>query len=108
MVSADKTSLSFSWDPPSAGAELTTGYTLTCIPLLRGILVPQPLDLNDNATFVVVTGLHPGVVYKCSIATVSSEGFSQSKYVTSVTLETGNYSYIAYSVHLEVMFMLMV
>ena len=94
VVSASLTSLSFSWNTPGAGDELIVGYVLTCLPLLIGIVALQPLNLEHNATSATITGLHSGMVYQCSIATISSEGLSKFKNITFATLEIGNYSCI--------------
>ena len=50
VVGSNQSSLCFSWEAPSIRPDLTTGYTLTCSPLLDGIPVP------------------------CGIVTVSSQG----------------------------------
>ena len=94
VISAGETSLSFSWNTPGVGDELIIGYVLTCLPLLKGIVALSPLNLEHNATSATVTGLNPGVIYHCSISTVSLEGLSQSKNITTVTLEIGKYSCI--------------
>ena len=98
VISAGETSLSFSWNTPGVGDELIIGYVLTCLPLLKGIVALSPLNLEHNATSATVTGLHPGVVYQCNIATLSSEGLSQFKNITFATLEIGILYYVIYRV----------
>ena len=88
MTSSSETSISFSWSPPSITAHLTTGYRLTCSPLLEGIPTPDPLMIAPTATTATVTGLHSGVTYSCDIITLTSWA-SQPRTLTSITVETG-------------------
>ena len=88
-MSTSQTSLSFSWSPSRTAAHLTTGYRLTCSPLLEGIPTPDPLMIAPTATTATVTGLLSGVTYSCDIITLTSQGDSQSRTLTSSTLETG-------------------
>ena len=85
-------SLSFHWSPPSIGANLTTAYKLTCVPLLAGIPVrqslPLPLTLAPTATMATVTKLFPGVPYNCSITTHNKYGSSQPSALSLSTFET--------------------
>ena len=83
------TSLIFSWSPPSVAAQLTTGYMLTCAPLLEGISTPNSTMLGPRDTMAVVTGLNPGVTYNCSIVTISHVGSSQPRTLTPTTTENG-------------------
>ena len=83
------TSLTFSWNPPSVAAQLTTGYRLTCAPLLEGISAPNTLRLGPRNVRAAVAGLNPGVTYNCSIVTVSHEGSSQPQTLTTSTTESG-------------------
>ena len=85
------TSLTFSWRPPSIAAKLTTGYRLTCSPLLEGIPTPEDLMLGPAATTANVTGLYSGVTYNCSIVTVSHEGSSLPTSVKFTTITIGTY-----------------
>ena len=85
------TSLTFFWRPPSIAANLTTGYRLTCSPLLEGIPTPEGLMLGPAATTANVTGLYPGVTYNCSIVTVSHKGSSLPRSVTLATITIGMY-----------------
>ncbi|CAI8053975.1 hypothetical protein GBAR_LOCUS29497, partial [Geodia barretti] len=58
VISVSETSLTFSWSQPSAGAHLTTGYNLTCVPLLTGIpfpSVPSPVGTNPHLSHTVWT-----------------------------------------------------
>ena len=89
MTSSLETSLSFSWSPPSITAHLTTGYRLTCSPLLEGIPTPDPLLIAPTATTATVTGLLSGLTYSCDIFTLTSQGASQPRTLTSSTVETG-------------------
>ena len=88
-VSPSGTSFSFSWSHPIIGASITTGYNLTCIPLLLEIPAPKPIFLSSNATSAVVTGLYPGVAYNCSIFTATSNGFSKPQALYLSTPEKG-------------------
>ena len=85
------TSLTFSWRLPSIAANLTTGYRLTCSPLLEGIPTPEDLMLGPAATTANVTGLYSGVTYNCSIVTVSHEGSSLPTSVEHTTITIGTY-----------------
>ena len=89
MTSSSETGFSFSWSPPSTAAHLTTGYRLTCSPLLEGIPTPDPLIIAPTATTATVTGLLSGVTYSCDIITLTSQGASQPRTLTSSTVETG-------------------
>ena len=89
VVSSSETTLSFFWSPPITAAHLTTGYRLTCSPLLDGIPTPDPLLIAPTATTATVTGLLSGVTYICDIITLTSWGASQPRTLTSSTVETG-------------------
>ena len=91
------TSLTFSWRPPSIAANLTTGYRLTCSPLLEGIPTPEDLMLGPAATTANVTGLYSGVTYNCSIVTVSHEGSSLPRSVELATITIGIHMWCSYS-----------
>ena len=82
------TTFNFSWRPPSIAAHLTTGYNLTCVPLLTGIPVPETLELLPTATAAEVTGLFRGVTYSCSIITIGSGGASEPQTLTLTTAES--------------------
>ena len=88
------TSLVFSWSPPSVATQLTTGYRLTCTPLLEGIAVPNSTVLGPRDTTAAVTGLNPGVTYNCSIVTISHEGSSLPQTLTPSTTESGKNSWL--------------
>ena len=83
--------LEFSWQSPTMGHDFTTGFKLTCSPLLTGI--PFPLQLSTTATAEItsfsVTELYPAVPYNCSIVTVSSQGESEPESVVHSTEEAG-------------------
>ena len=83
--------LSFSWSQPSIAGNLTTGYNLTCVPLLTGIPLPQSLQLPPTATSATVAGLRSGVTYNCSIFTITDQGHSQPLTLSNSTYETGSY-----------------
>ena len=85
------TSLAFSWRPPSIAANLTTGYRLTCSPLLEGIPTPEDLMLGPAVTTANMTGLYSGVTYNCSIVTHSNEGSSLPRSVALATISIGMY-----------------
>ena len=89
VTMSSETSLTFSWSPPSVTAQLTTGYMLTCVPLLEGISTPKSTVLGPRDTTAIVTGLDSGVTYNCSIVTVSREGSSQPRTLTPSTTESG-------------------
>ena len=89
VTMSSETSLTFSWSPPSVAAQLTTGYMLTCMPLLKGISTPKSTMLGPRDTTATVTGLDSGVTYNCSIITISHEGSSQPRTLTPSTTESG-------------------
>ena len=87
------TSLTFSWRQPSIGAHLTTGYNLTCVPLLTGIPSPQSLPLLEpTRSSATLSGFFSGVRYNCSISTISQRGSSLPLSLTLSTNETGMYA----------------
>ena len=85
-TAVSESSLSFSWSQPSIAGNLTTGYNLTCVPLLTGIPLPQSLQLATSAT---VARLRSGVTYNCSIFTITDQGHSQPLTLSNSTSETG-------------------
>ena len=86
------TSLTFSWRQPSIGAHLTTGYNLTCVPLLTGIPFPQSLPLlAPTRSSATLSGFFSGVRYNCSISTISQRGSSLPVSLNLSTNETGMY-----------------
>ena len=89
-TAVSESSLSFSWSQPSIAGNLTTGYNLTCVPLLTGIPLPQSLQLPPTATSVAMAGLRSGVTYNCSIFTITDQGHSQTLTLSNSTSETGN------------------
>ncbi|CAI8048273.1 Netrin receptor DCC [Geodia barretti] len=87
--STSDTSLTFSWRQPSIGAHLTTGYNLTCVPLLSGIPSPQSLPLlAPTRSSATLSGFFSGVRYNCSISTISQRGSSLPVSLTLYTNET--------------------
>ena len=89
VASSNSTVLSFSWQPPTLGSHLVTGYQIVCTPLLEGIPSPQPLLAGPESTAASHTGLYPGVTYMCSIVSVASAGSSEPRNVIYVTTEIG-------------------
>ena len=83
--------MTFYWTPPSIGASLTSGYKLSCIPLLQGIPFPHPLQPPPNATSAILTGLFSGVDYNCSLVTITAEGTSLPNTLSFHSPETGNH-----------------
>ena len=88
-TAVSESSLSFSWSQPSIAGNLTTGYNLTCVPLLTGIPLPQSLQLAPTATSATVAALRSGVSYNCSIFTITDQGHSQPLTLSNSTSETG-------------------
>ena len=89
-TAVSESSFSFSWSQPSIAGNLTTGYNLTCVPLLTGIPLPQSLQLlAPTATSATVAGLRSGVTYNCSIFTITDQGHSQPLTLSNSTYETG-------------------
>ena len=89
-TAVSESSLSFSWSQPSSAGNLTTGYSLTCVPLLTGIPLPQSLQLlAPTATSATVAALRSGVTYNCSIFTITDQGHSQPLTLSNSTSETG-------------------
>ena len=87
------TSVTFSWSQPSIGAHLTTGYNLTCVPLLTGIPFPQSLPLlAPTRSSATLSGFFSGVRYNCSISTISQRGSSLPLSIILSTNETGMYN----------------
>ena len=88
-VMSSKASLNFSWSPPSVAAHLTTGYTLTCTPLLERIPTPEALMLGQAATTANMTGLYSGVTYNCEIITIGLLGSSEPQTLVLTTPDIG-------------------
>ena len=90
VISVSEISLTFSWSQPSTAAHLTTGYNLTCVPLLTGIPFPQSLPLlAPTLTSATLSGLSSGVPYNCSISTISDRGSSLPANLYITTNESG-------------------
>ena len=83
------TSFIFSWSAPSIAADLTTGYSLWCDPLLSGVPAPETVMLPPDSTTAFVTGLYSGVTYNCSIITITDVGSSRPQSLTLTTPEIG-------------------
>ena len=90
VLSSSNSSLTLSWEPPTQGHDLSTGFRLTCTPLLVGI--PPPRSLNSTGgdfTNLTLSGLYSGVSYNCSVVTLTAEGESESRNIVQTTEETG-------------------
>ena len=85
-IVSSSTSFNFTWSAPNTG---NIGYSLRCVPLLDGIPVPEADLLAPNVTSAVVTGLHSGVTYDCSITTITARGRSEPLSVNLTTTEIG-------------------
>ena len=88
-VSLSGISFIFTWIHPRIGAELTTHYDLSCVPLFQGIPAPRHLSVSNSETTIEMSGLYSGVTYNCSISTATAEGSSQPKNLTLATQEKG-------------------
>ena len=99
-VSSSGKSFIFTWTPPRIGAELTTQYDLTCVPLLQGIPTPQDLSLSNTETSAEMSGLYSGVTYNCNISAVTAEGSSQPKSLTLTTPERGKLTFMILLVYI--------
>ena len=89
QVESSNTSISFTWSPPPLGSQFTTGYQLTCTPLIEGIPSLPPTRIGPEVVSASLTGLYSGVVYLCSIVTLTAEGLSEPRTAVSTTTEIG-------------------
>ena len=91
-MNTSETSIMFSWTTVTNTGPLTTGYQLTCSPLLQELPTPDILILNDlSATTAGVTGLISGETYNCCLAVTNYLGNSQDQCVTNFTKPPGSY-----------------
>ena len=83
------TSLTFSWTLTPVSSLLVTGYNITCTPLTEGIPRPESLVREQKDTTANVTGLYPGISYRCVIVTFSPRQTSPPQTVIHTTSEIG-------------------
>ena len=82
------TSLGLYWDSPTIGADLTLEYSLECEPLLIEVSTNQT-TVPASVSSVVLTDLHPGTRYNCSIVTTGALGNSEPVSLIILTPEAG-------------------
>ena len=82
------TSFTFYWTPPNIGAYLTNDHHLKCDPLTIEVQFRQAI-VQATSTSAVLTDLHPGTNYNCSIFTVGPLGISAPKSHNITTPEAG-------------------
>ena len=81
-------SLGLYWVGPTIGAHLTLEYNLECDPLLIEVSTNQT-TVPASVSSVVLTDLHPGTRYNCSIVTTGALGSSEPVSVIILTPEAG-------------------
>ena len=86
-------SLSFSWQEPATANGEIIRYSLSCLPLLSDIPIPQPLIPVPTARTAVLANLLPGVRYNCSIGAGNSAGLSDLVYFDDTTTAIGRFVY---------------
>ena len=72
------TSFTFYWRPPSIGAQLTINYLVRCDPVMLEVPTRQR-SLEATHNLAVVSDLHPGTSYNCSIFTSGAQGNSEPR-----------------------------
>ena len=82
------TSFGLYWVGPTIGAHLTLEYSLECEPLLIEVSTNQT-TVPASVSSVVLTALHPGTRYNCSIVTTGALGSSEPVSVIIHTPEAG-------------------
>ena len=82
------TSLGLYWVGPTIGAHLTLEYNLECDPLLIEVSTNQT-TVPASVSSVVLTDLHPGTRYNCSIVTTGALGSSEAVSLIILTPEAG-------------------
>ena len=82
------TSFGLYWDSPTIGADLTLEYSLECDPLLIEVSTNQT-TVPASVSSVVLTDLHPGTRYNCSIVTTGALGSSEPVSLIILTPEAG-------------------
>ena len=108
ITAVSASSLTLSWSHPRIVGHHITSYNLTCVPLLSGIPVPQSLWLPPTTTSATVTGLRPGVLYNCTIFTITDQGSSPPLTLSLITSETGIIILLVKSNHVHAYFKLKV
>lgn len=85
------TSVILYWTAPSIIPHLAVKYNLRCNPII--IKVPShEMVVPANLTAAVITDLHPGTSYNCSIfITVNLQGMSEPQSIITTTPEAGRY-----------------
>ena len=89
VVNSLATSLTFSWTLTPVSSLLVTGYNITCSPLTERIPRPESLVQEQKDTTANVTGLYPGISYRCVIVTFSPRQTSPPQTVIHTTSEIG-------------------
>ena len=82
------TSFGLYWVGPTIGAHLTLEYNLECDPLLIEVSTNQT-TVPASVSSVVLTYLHPGTRYNCSIVTTGALGSSEPVSVIILTPDAG-------------------
>ena len=82
------TSFCLYWVGPTIGAQLSLEYSLECEPLLIEISTNQT-TVPASVSSVVLTDLHPGTRYNCSIVTTGALGSSEPVSLIILTPEAG-------------------
>ena len=82
------TSLGLYWVGPTIGADLTLEYSLECDSLLIEVSTNQT-TVPASVSSVVLTDLHPGTRYNCSIVTTGALCNSEPASVIILTPEAG-------------------
>ena len=86
--SENKSFVAFYWDSPTIGAHLTLEYNLECEPILIEVSTNQT-TVPASVSSVVLTDLHPGTRYNCSIVTTGALGSSEPVSVIILTPDAG-------------------
>ena len=84
-----RTSFSFFWAAPSTGAQFTQNYHVRCDPQLIDELPTRQSIVPASQSSAVVTDLHPGTRYNCSIFTEGALGLSAPKSTSIIIPDAG-------------------
>ena len=86
VQSANSTSLTLSWEPPSLANQTgaTLNYTLTCIPPADSDLQPL-ISVFTTAGAHTLNGLMAATLYDCSVFAANLYGHSQPANVSAMT-----------------------
>ena len=76
------------WVGPTIGADLTLEYSVECDPLLIEVSTNRT-TVPASVSSVVLTDLHPGTRYNCSIVTTGALGSSEPVSLIILTPEAG-------------------